>query len=69
MVAVLDPVAVLVKGGAATVYQDRAERLVAFVERLACEFDAAAKAFEVFVADRHRPEFTQTERQRTGPAI
>ena len=31
----------------------------------ACEFHAAAKAFEVDVADRHRPEFTQP-RARAG---
>ncbi len=59
VVAVLDAVAVLVERGAVCVDQDRAERFVAVVERLAREFHAAAEPFEVVVADRHRPEFTQ----------
>jgi hypothetical protein len=59
VVAVLDAVAVLVECVAVGVDQDRAERFVAVVQRLAGEFDATAEAFEVIVADRHRPEFTQ----------
>jgi hypothetical protein len=59
VVAVLDAVAVLVERGAVAVDQDRAERFVAVVERHPGEFHAAAKAFEIVVADRHRPEFTQ----------
>ena len=42
-VAVLDPVAVLEQRRAVGVDQDRAERFVAGLQRLAREFDAAAR--------------------------
>jgi hypothetical protein len=54
VIAVLDAVAVLVQCLAVAVHQDGAERFVAGVECLACEFHAAAEAVEVVVADRHR---------------
>jgi hypothetical protein len=54
VVAVLDPVAVLVERDAATIDKDGPERLVAVVKGLAREIHASAEAVEVIVADRHR---------------
>jgi hypothetical protein len=54
VVAVLDPVPVLVERDAATIDKDGAERLVTVVKGLAREIHASAEAVEVIVADRHR---------------
>ena len=43
------------------------KRFVTVIERLAREFHAAAEAFEVVVADRHRPEFTQPLARADAP--
>jgi hypothetical protein len=54
VVAVLDPVPVLVERHTATIDKNRPERLVTVVKGLAREIHASVEAVEVIVADRHR---------------